>query len=253
MTDNNIIVAEKNSELNIVIKYTTQDDTVAIHNGITKIIAKEGSKVNLIKVQSMNDKSIHFDSNISFVSSLAQVKCISIEIGSNISVTNYVSDLTENLSESVMKSIYFGSKDMTIDLSYDMVHRGMRTKSDIETRGVLKDTAKKIFRGTLDFKKGATRSDGAEGEHVILLSPSVKSDSIPLLLCGEDDVTGAHAASVGKIDENKLFYLMSRGFNEKEAKKLIIEGSFSDIIDEIPLIELREEILDNIQRRLEDE
>ncbi|MNV83713.1 FeS cluster assembly protein SufD [compost metagenome] len=129
----------------------------------------------------------------------------------------------------------------------------MRTKSDIETRGVLKDTSKKIFRGTLDFKKGATRSNGAEGEHVILLSPSVKSDSIPLLLCGEDDVTGAHAASVGKIDENKLFYLMSRGFNEKEAKKLIIEGSFSDIIDEIPLIELREEILDNIQRRLEDE
>ena len=253
LIDNNVIVAEKNSELTVIIKYSTDSDELALHNGIAKIYAKDGAKVTLIKIQNMNDKSKHFDSNVAFVGYEAKVKNISIEIGSQISVTNYMSDLEKTLAESEIKSIYFRANEDRIDLSYSSIHRAMRSKSNIETRGVLKDNAKKIFRGTLDFKKGAIKSVGAEEEHVILLSPTVKSDSIPLLLCSEDDVSGAHAASVGNIDENKLFYLMSRGFSEKEAKKLIIEGAFSGIIDEIKVEEIKEEVMDNIIRRFENE
>lgn len=108
----------------------------------------------------------------------------------------------------------------------------------------------KIFKGTLDFKKGASRSKGIEEEYAILLDKTVKADAIPLLLCEEDDVEGQHAASAGQIDSDKLFYLMSRGLDEKEAKKLIVEASFTPIIDKIPMEYLKEEITKEIHRRI---
>ena len=131
-----------------------------------------------------------------------------------------------------------------------MIHRGARSISKIDTKGVLLDRAKKVFNGKLDFKRGARHSKGEEEEYVILLDPTVKSDSIPALLCEEDDVEGAHAVSAGQINEDKLFYLMSRGLDERESKKLIVEASFRPIIDKIPIEDLRREVKDEIERRL---
>lgn len=248
--DNNIIVAEENSEITVVMEYKTEGEVRGLHNGITKIYAKKGSKVNLIKVQSMNDKSHHFDSNVGFISYGAEINYISVELGGKVSVTNYVNNLQEDTSKSDLKSIYLVDKDRIVDLSYKMNHIGRWTNSNIETRGVLKDNGKKTFRGTLNFKKGSSRSKGSEEDIALLLDPTVKSDAIPLLLCDEDDVEGAHAASAGKVDSDKLFYLMSRGFTEKEAKLIIVQGSFKHIIDEVPVEDIRKQIEEKIQGRL---
>ncbi|MFL0248418.1 Fe-S cluster assembly protein SufD [Candidatus Clostridium stratigraminis] len=248
--DLNFIVAEENSEITLVIDYSTDDKAEAFHNGVTKVYAKDNSIVNVIKVQRMNDKSYHFDSHIAYSGYNAKVNWLQIELGAKNSVTNYVNNLDEENSEANISSIYFADGDRNVDLSYLMNHRGRRSISNIETRGALKDKAKKVFRGTLDFKKGAVSSKGNEEEFAILLDKTVKSDAIPLLLCREDDVQGQHAASAGQIDSNKLFYLMSRGLDEKEAKKLIIEASYAPIIDKIPLEDLRNIISEEIHRRL---
>lgn len=248
--DNNIIVAEENSEITIVIDYTTIGDIDGFHNGVTKVYAKDGAIVNIIKIQRLNDQSYHFDSHVSFSGYGAKVNWIQVELGAKKSITNYINNLNEENSESSISSVYLADGDRNIDLSYLMNHRGRRSLSNIETRGALKDKAKKVFRGTIDFKLGASRSKGSEEEFAILLDRTVKSDAIPLLLCSEDDVEGQHAASAGQIDSDKLFYLMSRGLDEKEAKKLIVEASFTPIIDKIPVEDLREAINEEIHRRL---
>jgi FeS assembly protein SufD len=248
--DSNIIIAEENSKLTVVIDYTTEDDAETFHNGVTKVYAKDGAVVNVIKIQRLNDKSRHFDSHLAYSGYGAKVNFIQVELGAKTSITNYISNLDEVESEANISSIYLGDGERYIDLSYHMNHIGRRTLSNIETRGALKDKAKKVFRGTLDFKNGSSRSKGSEEEFVILLDKTVKSDAIPLLLCGEDDVEGMHAASAGQIDSEKLFYLMSRGLDEREAKKLIVEASFAPILDKIPLEDLREIISSEIHRRL---
>lgn len=248
--DNNIIIAEENSEITVVIDYTTTDDVEAFHNGVTKVYAKDNAVVNIIKVQRMNDKSCHFDSHVAYSGYGAKVNWIQVELGAKNSVTNFINNLNEVSSEANISSVYLADGDRNIDLSYLMNHRGRRSLSNIETRGALKDKAKKVFRGTLDFKRGASRSKGSEEEFAILLDKAVKSDAIPLLLCEEDDVDGMHAASAGQIDSDKLFYLMSRGLDEKEAKKLIVEASFTPIIDKIPLEDLREAIAEEVHRRI---
>ena len=87
----------------------------------------------------------------------------------------------------------------------------------------------------------------------MLLSDKARSIALPILLCEEEDVSGAHSASSGKIDESKIFYLMSRGLGYNEARKLIVKSQFNEVIDEINDSDLREEIIKEIDRRLDDD
>ncbi len=112
------------------------------------------------------------------------------------------------------------------------------------------DSATKVFRGNIFFEKGSSGSAGREGSFDILLDKTVQSHSIPTLFCEEDDVIGEHYASIGRIDENQMLYLMSRGIPENLARKVIVESSFRPILDNIDHEETRLELLDELNKRI---
>lgn len=250
LIENNIISVGKNSEVTIIIDYNSSNSIASFHNGVTKVFAEEGSKVKIIKLQRLSDLGNSFDSNIAILQREAKLQWFSLELGSKISLSNYITYLSEDESEASLDSIYLIDGARELDVSYTMIHKGKRTISNIKTNGVLDDKAKKTFRGTLDFKRGAIKAKGSEQEFVLLLSDKTKTDSIPALLCEEDDVEGQHAASIGQIDDSKLFYLMSRGLNEDEAKKIIIEASFRPVLDSIPIDILKKSVEAEIHRRI---
>ncbi|HHT36405.1 MAG: Fe-S cluster assembly protein SufD [Candidatus Wallacebacter cryptica] len=247
--ESNQITAEENSQITLVFDYTSEPGAAVFHNGFTHITAKSGSVVNIVKIQRMEDQALHFDAVTADIDPHAQVNLIQAELGSQLAVTNYAANLQEGADVNI-KSLYFGDQERVIDVSFQMNHIGRRSTSRLTARGVLKDCARKAFKGTLDFKKGASRAEGSEDEYVLLLDPTVKSDSVPLLLCGEEDVKGEHAASCGKFDPDQLFYLMSRGFDKTEASRLIVEAVFNPVIDEIPIQTLKAAVSEVIQRRL---
>lgn len=251
--DQNIIIASPSSRSTIVFDYLSEDDQYNFHNGMTKVYAQENSEVTIVKIQRMNDFSHNFDSNIAYVQRGARVNWVTIEMGSEISGSHYTTILEDEFSQGNLASIYLGDRSRKMDLEYTMVHKGRRSISNIESRGVLMDEATKVFRGNLDFKKGAKLSRGVEEEYVVLLDPAVKSDSIPALLCEEDDVSGEHAASAGQINEDQLFYLMSRGLSLNEAKKLIVTASFRPILDKIPIEDMKNTLIDEVSRRLDND
>ena len=104
------------------------------------------------------------------------------------------------------------------------------SESRILASGALADKAYKTFRGTIDFKTGSSGSKGDEREKVILLDEDVVNRSIPLILCTEEDVEGAHGAAIGSLDEEILFYIKSRGISPEEAKRLVIFGMFESLL-----------------------
>lgn len=250
LLDHNIIVAEPGSKATIIVDYSSDEKSEIFHNGVTKVFAGKNSEINIIKIQRMNNNAVHLDSNLAVVSREAKVNWVTIEMGSNINVTNYMSNLYEENSKADIFSAYFVDGDRRQDLYYTANHKGRRSESNMIIKGVLKDSGKKVFRGNIDFKRGSSKSKGSQEENVLLLSPNVKTDSVPMLLCQEEDVDGAHAASVGKIDEGKMFYLMSRGVSEHDAKKLVIEAEFSPIFDRVPDENLKKILGAEIKRRL---
>lgn len=251
LIDNNLIVAEENSKLTVVIDYRMQDQELeAFHNGLTRVIVKDNAVLNIVKVQRFNGQSDHFDSNISLVSNQGELNWIPIELGGRNSVTNNENTLMDDGSSASISSVYFADGDRKMDLGFKMNHQGRHSSSEIESKGVLKDRAQKVFRGDLYFQKGASQAKGSEKEEVLLLDKTVDSDSIPALFCEEDNVEGEHAVSAGQIDQQRLFYLMSRGLTKAEAKQLMVEASFNPIFDKIPLNDLKGSVINDVKTRI---
>lgn len=251
LVDNTVIVARSGSEVTVVIDYVSTDGVGCFHSGLTRIYAEAEAKVHLVKAQILPDDALHIDAVSSNVAQKAQVRTTLIELGSVRTITSSKMQLLEQQSEGFIDSLYFGDKDREIDINYLLTHKGVASNGEIDLRGVLLDESKKVFRGTLDFKRGASGSVGSEEEYTVILSPNIRSRSVPILLCGEDDVQGQHAASTGKLDEDKIFYLMSRGLSELEAKKLIVEASLRPVLDKIPVESLQKTVAEYIRRRIE--
>ena len=135
-------------------------------------------------------------------------------------------------------------------MNYNMECIGEKVEASINSEGCLDNEAKKSFKGTINFISGCKKAKGDELENCILLSNKAKSKSLPMLLCTEEDVEGSHGISTGKIDNNKLFYLLSKGLNESEAKKLIIYGNYNKIINNINNQNIKEEIIEHINNKL---
>ena len=179
----------------------------------------------------------------------ADVTCI--DLASADSFIELIIDLEGDDSQAIINSAYFGSGNRKVDLNYVIRQHGRRTKAVMDVKGALSGSCDKIFRGTLDFLKGAKGSEGREREEVIVLSDSVRNKSVPLMLSHEDDVDGHHAVTVGRIDEEKLYYLMSRGLDRIEAEKLIVEAMFNPLLEQLDE-EMKSQVYDAIQRRLSD-
>ena len=176
--------------------------------------------------------------------------CTLIEAGAAHTASELHVTLAGDEARADVWGLYFGDEARKIDLNYVIRQEGRRTDANMQVRGALLDHSVKTFRGTLDFIQGSRGSVGKEDEEVMLFSPHVRNRSVPLMLSHEGDVDGHHAVSIGRMDEDKLFYLMSRGLDERAAQQLIVEASFEPVLARIEQEELRTEIKDYLERRL---
>ena len=127
-------------------------------------------------------------------------------------------------------------------INYNIEEYGKKTKCNINVQGALSGDSHKNFKGVIDFKEGSKESKGFENENCTLLSKTAKSKSLPVLLCHEEDVEGQHGVASGKIDESKLFYIMTKGISYDDAKRLIVKANFNEIIKDINNEELQNDI-----------
>ena len=245
------IIAKENTESTIIIKYTSNEDIEGFHNGIIRVNAKQNSNLNIILVNLLNTKSNNFIAIENSFEANSKVNYCIIDFGGKNSITNYYSNLIGENSDNQLNTIYLGKENQLFDLNYIGELRGRKSNIDIEVQGALKDIAKKHFKGTIDFKKGCKKATGNENEACMLLSDKAKSLALPMLLCSEEEVEGNHSSSAGKIGEKELFYIMSRGFGLKEAMKLMVRARFNKILENIENQDLKEEILQEIDKRLD--
>ena len=216
----------------------------------TKIIvqANNYSKSNITFINLLDKESINIISFENYLKESSEITHNFIDLGSNIKISNYYSELSGDNSKNYLNNMYYGSNNERIDMNYHIRSIGKRTNSNILVQGALNDNSIKSFKGTIDFIEGCTKSNGEENENCILLSNTSKSRSLPMLLCHEEDVTGSHGVSTGKIDVTKLFYLMAKGISEEEAKKLVLYANYQQVINNIPNTETREKIVEKINK-----
>ena len=148
--------------------------------------------------------------------------------------------------------IIFGDENQCYDINSETEHAASKTVSDMLTRVVLNGKAKTVYRGLVKINPKAVNCEGYQKDDTILLSDDARADVVPNLEIANNDVKCSHGATISQIDEDKLFYMMSRGLDEKAAKKAIIEGFFDPIMAKINNENLKEEIISSISQRVEE-
>lgn len=256
LVDNIEIDVNKKASATIIIKYMSNDVTKnelskQYHNGIIKVVADDMSKVNIIIINMLNKEAMNFLSIENSINDEAEVKYCIVDFGGTTSISNVFSNLLGRSSKSNLNAIYLGTENQNIDMNYIAEVRGIKSEINIDVQGALAGNATKNFKGTIDFKNGCKKAKGDENEFCMLLSDTAKAKALPMLLCTEEDVEGSHSTAAGKVEENMLFYIMSRGFSKKEAMKLIVKAKFNKILNLIEDEELKSSILNEIDERLD--
>ncbi|MGE1063411.1 SufD family Fe-S cluster assembly protein [Megasphaera paucivorans] len=220
-------------------------------NFLNYIEAEKGAKVKISKIQLHGEHVRHIEHRYAKTEKQSFVDYVSAEIGSRETIVYYKTDLLKESGKFHSNTMYMGDDTQIFDFSYWVPQQGKQTETDILTTGSLMGSSKKYFRGTIDFLRGGKKAVGSESDVCLLLSPKAHSISIPLLLCKEDDVVGNHASSAGQIDQDKLFYLMSRGFSENGAQLIIVESNIRPVIDKLGDSAMENKVLQAVREKMQ--
>lgn len=225
------IVLGEEAELTVVMMFKGKTDFAA--NDI-RIKAAKNAKLNLVEIYMLEEGSSFIDSIGGRYLEKAGLKLIQVNSGKGDVSLGCCADLDGYKSNLDIETGYLVTGEDKLDINYVARHRGKLTDTKISVSGVLRDKAEKTFRGTIDFIKGCKEATGDEREDVLLMDEGVHNNTVPLILCAEEDVEGAHGASIGKISDEILLYLMSRGIPEAEITELMAKSRIDAVIGRIP-------------------
>ena len=199
----------------------------------TRLRVGKDAKVTLIQLERMGSGFTFFNDIGAVLEKNADMELIRLVVSGKEAYQGCSIRLQGDESRFMSRTGYIRSGAELLDINTVVRHFGRKTQSDIGVFGSLRDQSQKIFRGTIDFVKGSSGSVGTESEEVLLLDEDTVNRTVPLILCAEEDVQGRHGASIGRPDEEKLFYLASRGIDEKEAYKLLSQAKLDAAAGEV--------------------
>ncbi|MEE3469072.1 MAG: SufD family Fe-S cluster assembly protein [Butyrivibrio hungatei] len=242
-----VIHAKKDSEISVILVYESEKEFGGFHGISTRLLAEEGAKINIYKIQMLGDKFIHFDDIGGACFKGGSIGVTTLELGAQKTWTGCLVNLVEKDAELISNMGYLVRYNNFLDVNYIADQRGKNTNSVMHAKGVLMDSATKVFRGTIDFKNGSSGSAGDEQEDTLMLSPDVINRSMPVILCQEEDVDGRHGATIGQLGEDLLFYMQTRGIDEENAKRMMIRARLDSVARTIPDKELEQRVIFYIQ------
>lgn len=238
-----LVVADEGAEVTVIFGCTSADhDEQRIVSQVVELCPKENSQIRYGFIQNWGPSTYNFTKRRAQVARDARVEWMGGDFGSRLSRAHTISHLSGTGGESTNLSVFFGDGSQHLDVGTTMQHIADYTSSDMETKGVLNDRARVVYRGLTDIEAGARFTSGFQREYTMLLSKDARSDAIPGLEIEDYEVQAGHAATVGQIDPVYLFYLMSRGIHRSDAIRLIVDGFFDPLLQRIPVEGVREEM-----------
>ena len=240
--DHLIIIVDDNSEVTFFEDLKSENEEKSYISKMVEIVIGNNSKVNYSNLQTLNKKSFLFVKKRAITKKDATISWLDCCFGSETTSSEITTNLNGEGSEARNYGIFFGDESQQFDLVVNSMHNAPNTTSDIFSRGALTDYSKCIYHGLVKIQRNAPGSNGYQKEDTILLSPNATADAIPDLEIDNSDVKCSHGATIGKIDEEKLFYLRTRGFDKNAATNIYIKGFFNQIIKETKLKKIRENI-----------
>jgi Fe-S cluster assembly protein SufD len=246
-----LVVAEPESRFTVIEEYTSADPALeGYSNAVVEITVDQSAKVEYVSLQNLSRGTWHFGTHHARVGRDAELDWVAGGFGSSNGKVRIQNDLAGQGATSRVTGAYFADGTQHLDYDTFQEHIAPHTTSDFAFKGALRDTASAVWRGMIRVEKDAQKTNAYQENRNLLLSPKAHADSIPGLEILANDVRCTHGATLGQVDREQLFYLMTRGLSRAEAERLIVRGFFQDVLDRIELEPVRDALAAALEARI---
>ncbi|NOJ28580.1 MAG: Fe-S cluster assembly protein SufB [Nitrososphaeraceae archaeon] len=231
-----LIIADEGSEVHYIEGCTAPVySTESLHSAVVELVAKKGAKIRYTTIQNWSKDVYNLVTKRAYAYEGSTVEWIDGNLGSGLTMKYPGVYLLGPNAHAEVVSIAFAGSGQHQDAGAKAVHLASNTTSRITSKSVSKDSGRTTYRGLLHVAKGATGVKSNVRCDALLLDENSRTDTYPYVEVNEDDATITHEATVGKIGEDQIFYLMSRGFSESDALSLIVGGFLEPFTKELPM------------------
>ena len=245
-----VIVAGVHARLEYIERLQTIGEVANSAVIITEVVARAGSQIKYCAIDSLAAKTTAYIKRYARTENDAVVNWAIGAMNDGHTILDTDTYLDGKGSESQLAIVAIASQDQVQGIDAKVVNRGHYSIGNILQHGVILDRATLTFNGIGLIEKNAKHADAQQESRVMMLSDEARGDANPILLIEEFEVTAGHAASAGQLDEQQLYYLMSRGLPRQEAEFLVVRGFLGSVIQEMPSQLVRDQMVAIIDRKL---
>jgi Fe-S cluster assembly protein SufD len=214
----------------------------ALHNGAVELLVGDAAYLVYAALQDFSTNVWQFNHERGRVGRDGRLDWVYSTMGARLVKNFQTVELDGRGSWARMSGLFFADKRQHYDLDTQQNHNAPDTTSDLLYKGALKDKARSVWQGIIKALPDSQRIDGFQANRNLLLSNTARADSIPGLEIEADDVRCTHASTIGNIDQEQIFYLMTRGIPKKNAEQMVVEGFFAPVLERIPMEGIRERL-----------
>ncbi len=231
-----LIIAEEGADVHYIEGCTAPVySTDSLHSAVVEIVANKGSRVRYTTVQNWSQNVFNLVTKRAVAHEDATMEWVDCNLGSKLTMKYPSIYLLGERAHGEILSIAFAGKGQHQDAGGKIIHAAPKTTSSIFSKSISKDGGRATYRGLLEVAQGATEAKSKVVCDALLLDEESRSDTYPTIRIDESDANVGHEASVSKVGEDQLFYLQSRGLDEEEASKMIVNGFIEPIAKELPM------------------
>jgi Fe-S cluster assembly protein SufD len=247
-----LIVMEEGAQAEIWEQFTSGvEDLDGVFNVVTELVLADNAHLRYVCGQALSEKSWIFGAQRAEVGRDAGLEWVALGFGSARGHVRMETRLGGEGAGARVTGAYATHGRQHIDFDTTQEHAAPNTTSDLAFRGVLQGRSSAVWKGNIIVDPGAQKTDAFQESRNLLISKRAHADAIPGLEIQANDVRCTHAAAVAQVDPEQLFYLRSHGLPEDEAKRLVIEGFLSALVERFPEGPVRETLAAVLERRLE--
>ena len=246
-----VVIAEEGARFTVIEDLSSAaDDTVAYTNAVVELFVDPAAKIEYVSLQNLSRETWHFGRHKAWLERDSELDWVIGGFGSKRGKVWIENDLAGPGATSRVTGAYFADGNQHLDYDTFQEHIAPNTESDFAFKGALRESATAVWRGMIRVEEGAQKTNAYQENRNLLLSDKAHADSIPGLEIMANDVRCTHGATLGKVNREELFYLMTRGLSRAEAERLIVRGFFQDVLDRIELVPVREALGAALEARI---
>ena len=246
-----LIVAEAQSQVSYVDEVLSDDfESQTYTSTAVELIARDGARVQYVAVQRLGRGTFYQSMQRTLAQRDSKLDTLNVALGASVTRVDLNARLLGPGANSDMLGLYFGADDQHFDFNTSQDHVAEHTSSDLLYKGALDGESRAAFRGIIRVLPGAQGTDAYQTNRNLLLSPESRADSLPNLEIEADDVKCSHGATVGQLDDEAKFYLMSRGLSLIQAERLVVLGFLGEVLAKLPLGGVVDKVTRVIEQKL---